>query len=75
VIGFVRGDGAVSRQPIYGERCAGKIGYTERDATGREWLLNKDGRRLGRVLRYKPHQAPQAVVGLTSGTFVPRSEE
>lgn len=63
------GSTAPSRQPIYGEQVRGKIGYVERD--GRQmWLCDPEGRRVARILRYKPHQAPQPTVSACGSTFV-----
>jgi len=59
-----------TRQPIYGEQVARKVGYVQHDARG-IWFCDPTGRKLGRVLRYKPHQAPQANSTLASPMMAP----
>lgn len=60
------------RQAIYGEQVSRKVGYVEHDKR-QIWFCDVNGQRIGRVLRYKPHQAPQPSVSLVSG-YVPRAE-
>jgi len=60
------------RQAIYGEQVLRKVGYVEHDQRG-IWFCNVEGRKIARVLRYKPHQAPQPQVNPVSG-YVPRAE-
>jgi hypothetical protein len=50
------------------------VGYVGRDSGGHEWFQDVRGNRIARVMRYKPHQAPQAQVGLCGGTII-RPEE
>lgn len=59
-----------SRQPIYGEQVSRKVGYVEHDQRG-IWFCDRDGHRVARVLRYKPHQAPQPQVNPCSSNTVP----
>jgi hypothetical protein len=73
MIGFLQNK--VTRQPIYGIRTAGKVGYTERDSQGREWFQDSNGRRIARVLRYKEYQAACPQVSPNGCTHVPHYEE
>jgi hypothetical protein len=60
------------RQAIYGEQVSRRVGYVEHDRQ-QIWFCDADGRRIAKVLRYKPHQAPQPTVNPVSG-YVPRAE-
>jgi len=68
MIGFV--PTKTNRQPIYREQVSGKIGYVEH-AEQSIFFCDASGRRIARVLRYKPCQAPQPVVSLCGGSFPP----
>lgn len=60
----------MTRQPIYGEQASRRVGYVEHDGRG-IWFCDADGKRIARVLRYKPHQAPQPSVNASGGSFLP----
>lgn len=61
-----------NRTPIYGEQVSRRVGYVEHDKRG-IWFCDANGQRIARVLRYKPHQAPQPSRDLVS-SYVPRIE-
>lgn len=61
-----------TRQPVFGEQVSRRVGYVEHDKRG-IFFCDADGKRIARVLRYKPHQAPQPSRDLVSG-YVPRSD-
>lgn len=70
MIGFVYGEKRIHRQPIFAEQASRRVGYVEHDKRG-IWFCNADGERIARVLRYKPHQAPQPSVNASGAFYVP----
>ena len=60
-----------SRQPIYGEQIHRKVGYVENER-GNIYFQDLSGKRIARVLRYKPHQAPRASGSLGHGGWLPQ---
>ena len=59
-----------NRQPVYGEQIHRKVGYVENDK-GKIYFQNVEGKRIGRVIRYKEHQAPQASGTLGTSGIIP----
>jgi hypothetical protein len=52
---------AAQRAAIFGEQASRRVGYVEHDGH-KIWFCDAMGRRVARVIRYKPHQAPQPSV-------------
>ena len=63
------------RRAIFSVRGSHKIGYEEIDTAGHTWYLDVNGRRLGRVIRFKDGQESFPEVSPTGSTFVPEDRE
>lgn len=58
-----------SRQPVYGEQVRQRVGFVEREGES-IYFCDNGGRRIAKILRYKPHQAPQPMVSLCASTII-----
>lgn len=46
-----------SRQPIFAEQASRRVGFVQHEDQ-KIWFCDADGRKIARVLRYHPSQAP-----------------
>jgi hypothetical protein len=75
MIGFMASAPGRVRHPIYRGQARGKLGYVEH-VEGRVYFCDAAGRRVARVLRYKPEYVPAASVCLSGSTIdVPSIDE
>jgi hypothetical protein len=57
-LGFVHSPAPASaRQPIFAEQASRRVGYVQHEHQ-EIWFCDADGKKIARVLRYKPCQAP-----------------
>jgi len=70
VIGFAYGEKRTHRQAIFAEQVSRRVGYVEHNQRG-IWLCDAEGKHIARVLRYKPHQAPQPSVNACGAFYAP----